>query len=124
VKAKTAILDGEIVIVDAHGRSSFQELQRSMGKGITSGFAYEVFDLIYLDGYSLTQAALIKAEGTSQKHYRLRFAWCDPVQRTYTRSRRRILQTGVQARHRGNCLEGRRFDLRFHAHTELAQGQV
>jgi ATP-dependent DNA ligase len=41
-------LDGEIVIVDAHGRSSFQKLQHAMGKGMTSGFAYEVFDLIYL----------------------------------------------------------------------------
>jgi bifunctional non-homologous end joining protein LigD len=60
VKATTAILDGEIVIVDAQGRSSFQKLQRAMGKGIISGFAYEVFDLIYLDGYSLTQTPLIK----------------------------------------------------------------
>jgi bifunctional non-homologous end joining protein LigD len=60
VNATTAILDGEIVIVDAQGRSSFQKLQQSMGKGITSGFAYEVFDLIYLDGYSLTQTPLIK----------------------------------------------------------------
>ena len=60
VKATSAILDGEIVVVDAQGRSSFQKLQRSMGKGITGGFAYEVFDLIYLDGFSLTQTSLIK----------------------------------------------------------------
>ncbi len=58
LKATSAILDGEIVIVDAHGRSSFQKLQRAMGKATTTGFAYEVFDLIYLDGYSLTQTAL------------------------------------------------------------------
>ena len=54
------MLDGEIVIVDAQGRSSFQKLQRAMGHGITSGFAYEVFDLIYLDGYSFTQTPLIE----------------------------------------------------------------
>jgi bifunctional non-homologous end joining protein LigD len=59
LKTTSAFLDGEIVIVDAQGRSSFQKLQRAMGKGITSGFAYEVFDLIYLDGYSLTQTPLI-----------------------------------------------------------------
>ena len=59
VKATTAILDGEIVVVDAQGRSSFQKLQRAMGKAITSGFAYEVFDLIYLDGYTLTQTPLV-----------------------------------------------------------------
>jgi bifunctional non-homologous end joining protein LigD len=58
LQATSAILDGEIVIVDAHGRSSFQKLQRAMGKATTTGFAYEVFDLIYLDGYSLTQTAL------------------------------------------------------------------
>lgn len=45
-----AILDGEIVIVDAQGRSSFQKLQRAMGRNVTSGFAYQVFDLIYLAG--------------------------------------------------------------------------
>ena len=54
----TAILDGEIVIVDAHGQSSFQKLQRAMGKSVNSGFIYEIFDLIYLDGYDLTRVAL------------------------------------------------------------------
>src|SRR5437899_2423243 len=58
LKATSAMLDGEIVIVDAEGRSSFQKLQRAMGKTVTSGFAYEVFDLIYLDGLSLTQTPL------------------------------------------------------------------
>src|SRR5262249_30440191 len=37
----SAMLDGEIVIVDAQGRSSFQKLQRAMGKATTTGFAYE-----------------------------------------------------------------------------------
>jgi bifunctional non-homologous end joining protein LigD len=46
------------VIVDAQGRSSFQKLQRAMGKATTTGFAYEVFDLIYLDGFALTQTPL------------------------------------------------------------------
>src|SRR5947209_8345705 len=32
LKATSAMLDGEIVIVDAQGRSSFQKLQRAMGK--------------------------------------------------------------------------------------------
>src|SRR2546430_8132099 len=58
LKATSAMLDGEIVIVDTQGRSSFQKLQRAMGKATTTGFAYEVFDLIYLDGFSLTQTPL------------------------------------------------------------------
>ncbi len=52
------MLDGEIVIVDAQGRSSFQKLQRAMGKATITGFAYEVFDLIYLDGFRLAQTPL------------------------------------------------------------------
>jgi bifunctional non-homologous end joining protein LigD len=54
----TAILDGEIVVVDADGQSSFQKLQRAMGKSVNSGFVYEIFDLIYLDGYDLTRVPL------------------------------------------------------------------
>jgi bifunctional non-homologous end joining protein LigD len=53
-----AILDGEIVVVDAQGRSSFQKLQRAMGKTVTSGFVFQVFDLVYLDGFNLAQAPL------------------------------------------------------------------
>ena len=59
--ATTAILDGEVVIVDKEGRSSFQSLQQAMGKvgsGKVPGFVFELFDLIYLDGYSLTQTPL------------------------------------------------------------------
>ena len=63
LKVTTAILDGEIVIVDAQGRSSFQKLQRAMGKAVTSGFAYEVFDLIYLNGLTLTNTPLIHRKG-------------------------------------------------------------
>ena len=54
----SAILDGEIVVVDAEGRASFQKLQRSMGKSVTSGLVYEVFDIIYLDGFNLTKTPL------------------------------------------------------------------
>jgi bifunctional non-homologous end joining protein LigD len=54
----TAFLDGEIVVVDAQGRSSFQKLQRSMGKAVTTGFVYAVFDLMYLDGFDLGKTPL------------------------------------------------------------------
>jgi len=55
---KSAILDGEIVVVDAQGHSSFQKLQGSMGKSVTAGFVFEVFDLIYFDGFNLTHTPL------------------------------------------------------------------
>lgn len=60
LKLSSAMVDGEIVIVDAHGRSSFQKLQRAMAKGVTTGFVYQVFDLLHLDGFDLTRVPLKK----------------------------------------------------------------
>ncbi len=67
VKAKTAILDGEVVALDADGRASFSLMQQRTG--IRSGgrrgpaqagipVIYYVFDLLYLDGYDLRQVRL------------------------------------------------------------------
>jgi bifunctional non-homologous end joining protein LigD len=58
LKVNTAFLDGEVVVVDAQGRSSFQKLQRSMSKSVTTGFVYAVFDLTYLDGFDLRKTPL------------------------------------------------------------------
>jgi bifunctional non-homologous end joining protein LigD len=70
--AVTAILDGEVVIVDKAGRSSFQRLQQSMGKGGRGGdkvpaFVFEIFDLIYLDGFSLKQTPLRERKATLEQ---------------------------------------------------------
>ena len=46
----SAVLDGEIVALDAQGRPSFQLLQHRSGKPPT---VYFVFDLLYLDGEDL-----------------------------------------------------------------------
>lgn len=57
----SGILDGEVVVVDKAGRSSFQKLQHALGRGgqgKPTAFGFEIFDLIYLDGYSLTQTPL------------------------------------------------------------------
>jgi bifunctional non-homologous end joining protein LigD len=55
--ARVAILDGEVVAVDAKGRASFQKLQQAMKTG-DAGFIFHVFDLIYLDGFNLTRTPL------------------------------------------------------------------
>lgn len=52
-----AILDGEIVIQDQGGRTSFQALQQSM-KTRSSSFVFQIFDLIYLDGFNITRTPL------------------------------------------------------------------
>jgi bifunctional non-homologous end joining protein LigD len=60
--AVTAILDGEVVIEDKAGRSSFQKLQQSMGGGSAKvpAFVFQIFDLIYMNGYSLTRTPLLE----------------------------------------------------------------
>jgi bifunctional non-homologous end joining protein LigD len=57
LRAKQAIVDGEIVAVDAGGRPSFQALQhRSSHPGHT--IAFYAFDLLHLDGADLTKSPL------------------------------------------------------------------
>ena len=58
--ADQAILDGEVVVLDAHGVSQFQLLQNAMGHQ-KNGHAPPVlytFDLLYLDGFDLTGVPL------------------------------------------------------------------
>lgn len=56
---KEAILDGEVVVLDEQGISSFQILQNSLKHGQQSSpFVFYVFDLLYLDGYDLRPAPL------------------------------------------------------------------
>ena len=58
LKVATAMLDGEIVVVDAEGRSSFQKLQQAMAQNTKARFVYQVFDLLHLDGFDLTKVPL------------------------------------------------------------------
>jgi bifunctional non-homologous end joining protein LigD len=60
VKAKTAILDGEVVALDEEGRASFSLMQQRTGfrpggrRAATNAdvpVLYYAFDLLYLDGY-------------------------------------------------------------------------
>jgi len=68
MKARTAVLDGEIVALDEQGRPSFSLMQQRTGVGDGGRrirrtrddipVVYYVFDLLYLDGYDLMQAEL------------------------------------------------------------------
>jgi bifunctional non-homologous end joining protein LigD len=69
VKAKTSVLDGEIVALDDEGRPSFSLMQQRTGfqpgkrrlprrEGVP--VVYYAFDLLYLDGYDLRKVALEK----------------------------------------------------------------
>ncbi|HZV61695.1 MAG TPA: DNA ligase D [Methylophilaceae bacterium] len=57
---KQAWLDGEVVALDAEGNISFQALQNMARSGKKARLAYYVFDLVYLDGYDLSETPLIE----------------------------------------------------------------
>ncbi|ANY83265.1 DNA ligase (plasmid) [Microvirga ossetica] len=57
LKLPSALLDGEIVVEDEAGVSSFSALQREL-KGKGERFVYYVFDLLYLDGEDIRKANL------------------------------------------------------------------
>lgn len=51
--ASSALLDGEAVVTDAQGRTSFQDLQAAL-KDDPAAIVYYAFDLLVLDGQDLT----------------------------------------------------------------------
>ena len=55
---REAVLDGELVAIDAHGRSDFALLQRQLEHEDTDGLRFVAFDLLYLDGVDVRGAAL------------------------------------------------------------------
>lgn len=59
---RSAILDGEAVVLDDHGRSDFGALQKSLGgrggKKVSTEAVLYAFDLIYFDGHDLTGTEL------------------------------------------------------------------
>ncbi|MFD1257287.1 DNA ligase D [Mucilaginibacter terrae] len=57
---KNAVLDGEIVVEDSHGRSAFQDLQNYDSQKNKRILKYYVFDMLRLDGHDLRQLPLIK----------------------------------------------------------------
>jgi bifunctional non-homologous end joining protein LigD len=54
----SAWLDGEVVALDARGRTSFQALQKALSAGESAGLTYLAFDLLYLDGFDLRDVVL------------------------------------------------------------------
>jgi bifunctional non-homologous end joining protein LigD len=60
LKVQSAILDAEVVAMDSSGRSSFQMLQQAIHKTAGKGLVLEVFDVIYLQGFSLTRTPLVE----------------------------------------------------------------
>jgi bifunctional non-homologous end joining protein LigD len=57
IKASTAIIDGEIVAIDGNGVQCFEQLQNHKRD---CAIIYFAFDLLFVDGESLTEVPLIQ----------------------------------------------------------------
>ena len=60
VAARSAILDGELVVVDAAGRADAGELERRLRGEAGRPAAFLAFDLLHLDGRSLLSQPLVR----------------------------------------------------------------
>lgn len=60
LKLTNTILDGEIVVVDKNQKSDFQLLQNSIKEQLDKNLLYYLFDIIYYDGYDLSNVPLIE----------------------------------------------------------------
>lgn len=60
IKADNAILDGEIVVPDEEGHSSFRMLQDALSREDSSELQYYVFDLLHLNGTDITALPLLE----------------------------------------------------------------
>lgn len=56
---RSAWLDGEVCVTLPDGRTSFGALQAELKRGKSANLTYFVFDVLYLDGYDLREAALV-----------------------------------------------------------------
>ena len=59
VPARTAILDGEVVVLAENGTTSFADLQAAFQEGAENNLTYFVFDLLHLDGHNLRWLPLV-----------------------------------------------------------------
>jgi bifunctional non-homologous end joining protein LigD len=63
LKFGSALIDGEIVSEEANGISSFNNLQADLKAGHQDRLRYQVFDILYCNGFDVMNATLIDRKG-------------------------------------------------------------
>ena len=56
----SAVIDGEVVVLDDQGVSHFADLQDALANGESWRFVFFAFDLVHLNGWDLSRVALIR----------------------------------------------------------------
>ncbi|GAA4133012.1 bifunctional non-homologous end joining protein LigD [Aminobacter aganoensis] len=65
--AASALIDGELVVETGTGASDFSALQADLSAGRMDRFVFYAFDLLYLDGYDVTQTPLVERKAMLQQ---------------------------------------------------------
>jgi bifunctional non-homologous end joining protein LigD len=60
IPVESAILDGEVVVLNENGTTSFAELQAAFQEGARKPLTYFAFDLLHLNGHNLRELPLIE----------------------------------------------------------------
>lgn len=128
---RSAVLDGEVVVLDRKGRSDFGALQRYRETG-EGDLVYQVFDCLRLDGQDLTGLPLLRRRGLLRPLVRgmARVRFSEAVERDgvafFREARKRGLE-GVMAKDGASVyLPGRRsrswLKIKTHARQEAVIG--
>lgn len=64
---ESARLDGELIALDAQGRSDFNALQRTLSGEMQAPLAYMLFDMPYLQGYDLSKVVLTERKALLER---------------------------------------------------------
>jgi bifunctional non-homologous end joining protein LigD len=129
VRAMSAVLDGEIVALDAEGRPSFQALHHAETEGLS--IVYYAFDLLHLDGVDLTRAPLDERRAALRRIVvGSGVLLSDPLPGTPDEIAHAVRGLGLEGvvakRRRSTYAAGRRSDawvkVRFAKHQELVVG--
>lgn len=129
VRAKSAVLDGEIVALDADGRPSFQALHHAATEGLS--IVYYAFDLLHLNGRDLTREPLDDRRAALREVIDgSRVLLSDPLPGTPAQIADAVRGLGLEGvvakRRRSTYAAGRRSDawvkVRFAKHQELVVG--
>lgn len=63
----SARLDGELIALDAEGRSDFNALQRTLSGEAQAPLVYMLFDIPYLQGYDLSRTSLVERKALLER---------------------------------------------------------
>ncbi len=64
---ESAVLDGETVVLDEKGATSFADLQAAFQEGAKVNLTYFAFDLLHLDGHNLRDLPLVERKDLLEK---------------------------------------------------------